>query len=112
MVGGLETVETNRRRSLSLALPSLADAAPANATTPLSTLLERKIRHSEGQRDGWKKSSFGCVVNSRLKILSTLKKKIVLQLFKLLCGVVLVYESSPYGWVALWDTPLRYREVP
>lgn len=42
MVGGLETVETNRRHSLSLALSSLADAAAADAATPLSTLLERK----------------------------------------------------------------------
>lgn len=63
MVWGLETVETNRRHSLSLALSSLADAATANATTPLSTLLERKDKHLEGQRDSWRKSSFGRIVN-------------------------------------------------
>lgn len=60
MVGGLET---NRRHSLSLALSSLADAATANATTPLSTLLEKKNRHLQGQGDSWSKSSFGYIVN-------------------------------------------------
>lgn len=63
MVGGLETVETNRRHSLSLALSSLADAATASATTPLSTLLVRKNRHLEGWEDSWSKNSFGHIVN-------------------------------------------------
>lgn len=60
MVGGLET---NRRHSLSLALSSLADAATANAMTPLSTLLEKKNRHLGGQGDSWIESSFGYIVN-------------------------------------------------
>lgn len=52
MVGGLETLETNRRHSLSLALSTMADAATANAMTPLSTLLERKGNSLlEGQGD-------------------------------------------------------------
>lgn len=38
----METAETNRSPSLSLARSTLADAANANAATPLSTLLERK----------------------------------------------------------------------
>lgn len=42
MVGGLETEETNRRHSLSLAPSLLTDAATASATTPLNTLLEKK----------------------------------------------------------------------
>lgn len=63
MVGGLETVETNRRNSLSLAPSSLADAAPADATTPLSSLLESKNRHLEGQGGSWSTSSFGHIVN-------------------------------------------------
>lgn len=51
MVGGLET---NRRHSLSLALSSLADAATANATTPLSTLLEKKNRQRDMETVGAK----------------------------------------------------------
>lgn len=47
MSGGFETLEINRRYSLSLALFSLADAAIANAMTPLSALPETK---KKGQR--------------------------------------------------------------
>lgn len=51
MVWGLETAETNRRRSLSLAPSSLTDAATADAATPLSTLLEGEKNQTDIWRD-------------------------------------------------------------
>lgn len=102
MVGGLETLETNRRHSLSLALSSLADAT-ANATTPLSTLLERektdiwRDRETVGAKQLWPYSKW---INR--EILSAPKKDFVLlslMPIKVLSGGLLVY-----GAMSMWPT--------
>ena len=98
-------METNRRHSLSSAPSSLADAATADATTPLSTLLERKKQifgRAAGQVE--QKQLWPCSKWMTAEILSAPEKEFVLLSFmpiKLLSGRVLVY-----GVMTIWPTCL------